>query len=222
MLTKTEKSFSLIFLIIVIAELICDTAENLNTCHYFTKPLILVSLIFFFWKHCQNLDSKTKQFTFLALTFSLIGDVLLMFVDALANFFISGLLAFLLAHIMYILVFLKQKNSAVKILPFITILLIYAAALFYFLKDGLDDLLLPVIVYMLVILLMVITAFLRKGSVPKSSYILVFLGALFFITSDSLLALNKFHTPLPFSNISIMLTYSIAQLFIVFGIKRQQ
>tara|TARA_R110000868_G_scaffold328255_1_gene589136 strand:- start:1541 stop:1768 length:228 start_codon:yes stop_codon:yes gene_type:complete len=74
---------------------------------------------------------------------------------------------------------------------------------------------------MFIILLMVITAFFRKGSVSKSSYILVFLGALFFITSDSLLALNKFYKPLPFSSISIMLTYSIAQLFIVLGIKKQ-
>ena len=36
--------------------------------------------------------------------------------------------------------------------------------------------------------------------------------------SDSILALNKFHEPLPFSNISIMLTYALAQLLIVIGI----
>ena len=99
--------------------------------------------------------------------------------------------------------------------------MVYACGIFYLLKEGLGDLLLPVIVYMFVILLMGITAYLRRGSVPKNSFILVFLGALFFITSDSLLALNKFHQPLPLSNFSIMTTYSIAQLFIVFGIKKQ-
>lgn len=207
---------------ILIAELVCDSIESLTTYHYFTKPLILIALIFFFWKHCQHLDTKTKRFTFLALLFSLIGDILLMFVDLSTNFFISGLTSFLLAHIMYVFVFFKKKKSAIKTLPFILMLLIYATTLFYFLKDGLNDLLLPVTVYMFVILLMVITAFSRKGSVPRSSYILVFLGALLFITSDSLLALNKFYSPLPFSSISIMFTYAMAQLFIVFGIKRQQ
>lgn len=222
MLTKTEKLFSFIFLIIVIAELVCDSVESLNTYHYFTKPLILISLIIFFWKHSQNLDVNTKRFTLLALSFSLLGDILLMFVNTSANFFIGGLIAFLVAHIMYVFVFLKKKSTANNTLPFIVILLLYATILFYFLKDRLDDLMLPVIVYMFVILLMVVAAFSRKGNVSKNSYILVFLGALFFITSDSLLALNKFYAPLPFSSISIMLTYSIAQLFIVFGIKKQQ
>ncbi|MCL6294340.1 lysoplasmalogenase [Jejuia spongiicola] len=222
MLSKTEKTFSLIFLIIVIAELVCDNIETLTTFHYLTKPLILISLIFFFWNYGKHLDNKTRLFTFLALILSLFGDVLLIFADASTTFFIGGLVSFLLAHIMYVFTFLKKKNNLNNTVLLTIILLVYAAGLFYFLKDGLGDLLVPVIIYMIVILSMVITAFLRKGSVPKSSYFFVFLGALFFITSDSLLALNKFYEPLPFSGISIMLTYSIAQLFIVLGIKKQQ
>ena len=221
MLSKTEKSFALIFFVIVLAELICDSIEGLHTFHYFTKPLIVIALLIFFWKHSRHLEIKTKQFTILALVFSLLGDVLLMFVDASANFFIGGLISFLLAHIFYVLVFLKKKNSTNNILPFSIILLVYACGIFYLLIDGLGDLLIPVILYMLVILLMGIMAFLRRGSVPKNSFILVFLGALFFITSDSLLALNKFYQPLPLSNLSIMTTYAIAQLFIVSGIKKQ-
>lgn len=220
-LTKTEKSFAAIFSIIVIAELICDSFESLTTYHYFTKPLIVIALIFFFWKHCQHLDAKTKRLTILALMFSLFGDILLMFANASANFFMAGLISFLLAHVMYILVFLKQKNKPKNVFSFTVILLIYAATLFYFLKDGLSDLLIPVIIYMGVILFMVIAAFLRQGNVTKNSFIFVFLGALFFISSDSLLALNKFYKPLAFSNISIMLTYAIAQFFIVLGIKKQ-
>ena len=88
MLSKTEKSFSLIFLIIVLAELVCDNTQNLKTYHYFTKPLILVSLIFFFWKYGKHLDTKTKWFTFLALLFSLLGDTLLMFVNTSTNIFL--------------------------------------------------------------------------------------------------------------------------------------
>jgi uncharacterized membrane protein YhhN len=78
--------------------------------------------------------------------------------------------------------------------------------------------LIPVLIYMLVILTMAITAFWRNASVGKWSYVLVFFGALFFMMSDSLLAINKFHTALPLANVSIMLTYALAQFLIVFGI----
>tara|TARA_R110002126_G_scaffold15533_1_gene63582 strand:+ start:2439 stop:2864 length:426 start_codon:yes stop_codon:yes gene_type:complete len=141
MLSKTEKSFSLIFLIIVIAELVCDNTQSLTTYHYLTKPLILISLIFFFWKYGKHLDIKTRRFTFLALIFSLLGDLFLMFVNTSTNFFIGGLVSFLLAHLMYIFTFLRKKNNSINTVPLITILLVYAIGLFSFLKNGLGDLL---------------------------------------------------------------------------------
>ena len=222
MLTKTEKKFSVIFLIIVLAEIICANTNSLTMLHYFTKPAILIALIVFYLSQCKNLEAKTKWLTFLALLFSLLGDILLMFDNKSENFFISGLIAFLTAHVMYILVFLKKKKLTKHTAIFVILLLIYALVMFYFLKNGLGDLLIPVIVYMAVILSMILTAFLRKESVPKISYYLVFVGALFFVISDSILALNKFYKPLPFEGISIMFTYALAQLFIVLGIKKQQ
>ncbi len=222
MLTKSERIFSTIFTIILLAELICDNIESLNSWHYLTKPLILISLIIYFLKQENNLDTKSKYLTLAALLFSLLGDVLLMFANISSNFFISGLLAFLMAHIMYILVFIKKKNTHKKASFLILFLLIYGVGIFYFLKDGLGDMLVPVILYMLVILTMVITAFLRHESVSKMSYNLVFLGAIFFVTSDSLLALNKFYEPFETAGILIMLTYAIAQYLIVLGLKKQQ
>jgi uncharacterized membrane protein YhhN len=50
---------------------------------------------------------------------------------------------------------------------------------------------------------------------------LILAGAAFFMISDSLLALNKFYEPLPFSNISIISTYALAQYSIVLGILKQ-
>ena len=221
MLTKTEKSFSILFFTIVIAELIFGSVENLFQLHYLIKPLILLSLIILFWKQSNHLNKRIRTITLLALGFSLIGDVLLMFVSKSANFFISGLVAFLLAHLMYISVFYKSRNKTANSLPIIVILLICASGIFYFLKDGLGDMLFPVLAYLLVILVMTATAFLRKRS-NKNSYILIFAGAVFFIISDSLLALNKFYEPLPFSNISIILTYALAQYLIVLGILKQK
>jgi len=222
MLTKTEKSFSLLFLCVLIAELICSNVVSLFQWHYITKPAILIILIIFFLKQREHLDHFTRKIALFALVFSLLGDILLMFVNTSSNFFIGGLVAFLIAHIMYILVFLKNRNTSKVAIPFIIVILILASILFYVLKDGLGGMLIPVVIYMFAILTMLTAAFLRQGCVPKHSFIFVFIGAILFLISDSLLALNKFHEPLPFSNISIMFTYAIAQIFIVFGVLKQR
>ena len=57
----------------------------------FTPDQILVSL---------------KKWILLALLFSWVGDILLMFESERINFFLFGLLAFLIAHVFYI-VFIK-------------------------------------------------------------------------------------------------------------------
>ncbi|MFM8914325.1 MAG: lysoplasmalogenase family protein, partial [Flammeovirgaceae bacterium] len=63
-----------------------------------------------------------------------------------------------------------------------------------------------------------ITALFRYGRTTSKSFTYVMMGALLFMTSDSLLAINKFLNPLPLSGISIMLTYCLAQYLIVEGI----
>ncbi|WP_439151751.1 lysoplasmalogenase [Winogradskyella sp.] len=218
MLTTKEKQFSILFFIIVLLELITGSSEALNYSHYMVKPAIVTSLIFLFVNTGKSLSRSLKSKTLLALIFALLGDILLMFVDASPHFFTFGLLAFLIAHVFYILVFLEHKNSTKSPLGFMIILLVYATFLFYLLKDGLEAMLIPVIIYMLVILSMATSAYLRKNSVSELSYKLIFLGALLFMISDSILAINKFYQPIPLSNILIMVTYALAQYLIVLGI----
>lgn len=221
MLTKIEQKFTTLFILLLIAELICGSAESLSTWHYFTKPSLLTVLIVYFYFNSKNLTSRTKITTLIALVFSLMGDIFLMFVDLSPNFFMLGLVSFLLAHVFYIVIFWKQRNTKTNPVGLIAILIMYAIGLLYLLKNSLGDLLIPVIFYIVVILAMVIAAFLRRGKVSKISFFLVFLGAILFVISDSILALNKFYMPLRFSSISIMLTYALAQYFIVMGLLKQ-
>lgn len=218
MLSKPEQKFTYIFACIVILELICGYITNLSSLHYFTKPLIVVSLLIFFFTRSPFLNKTIRTFMILALICSLIGDVALLFDDINPNYFIIGLASFLVAHVMYVLVFLKQKDSKKSPIGFMIAMLLYAAFLFYMLKDGLGDLLIPVIVYMIVILSMSTTAYLRYKLDNIVSYNWVFSGALLFMLSDSILALDKFYQPLPLSSVLIMLTYALAQYCIVIGI----
>ena len=218
MLTKTEKSFTLNFTLIVFLELITNQFESLSQWHYAFKPMIVVSLIVYFLMQSKAIEKMMKYLMIMALICSVAGDVFLMFDDQNPNYFIFGLIAFLLAHVMYILVYLKHRNRNRKSLPFILFLIIYASGLFYLIKEGLGSMLIPVIIYMFVILTMATTAFLRKGSVSIQNYNWVFLGAILFLISDSLLSVNMFYKPIEFANILIMVTYAFAQYFIVLGI----
>lgn len=219
---KILTPFSIVYFIMVINTIICSYDIPLSTMYYVSKPAILTLLIIFYSKQSQSEPMKIRSITLGALILSLIGDILLMFTATSELYFIGGLIAFLLAHIMYILVFLKQRHQQTSTLPITLLLLIYGAGIFYILKDGLNDLLIPVIIYMLVILTMAVTAFLRKGNVSKSSFNLVFFGAIFFLISDSLLALNKFYEPMASSGVTVMLTYGIAQYLIVLGLLKQK
>ncbi|WP_299334029.1 lysoplasmalogenase [uncultured Psychroserpens sp.] len=221
MLSKSDKIFSIIFSSIVIIELIFGSNSSYEQFHYISKPAIVVSLLIFFWMNSNALHAKLRRLIAMALTFSLFGDLLLMFVSTSQTYFLLGLVSFLIAHVIYVIAFLKDRNSNLKPYVFIIVLLIYASGLFYLLKDGLNDMLIPVIIYMIVILSMATSAFLRCKMVSKVSYLLVFTGAILFMLSDSILALNKFYQPLAYANVSIMLTYALAQFLIVLGILKQ-
>jgi uncharacterized membrane protein YhhN len=80
---------------------------------------------------------------------------------------------------------------------------------------------LPVIIYTIVILTMLEAAINRYGKVNRLSFILVLAGAILFVISDSLIALNKFGFPFMFSGVAVMTTYIAAQYLIVAGILKQ-
>jgi uncharacterized membrane protein YhhN len=75
-----------------------------------------------------------------------------------------------------------------------------------------------VFVYTATIRLMAIFALNRKDRTPEASFYPIFVGALLFIMSDSLLALNKFLVPIPYAGVIVMSTYVAAQYLIVEGV----
>ena len=63
-----------------------------------------------------------------------------------------------------------------------------------------------------------IFALIRRGWTLEKSFIMVYSGALLFIMSDALLAINKFMNPIVQARLLIMATYISAQFLIVRGI----
>ena len=84
------------------------------------------------------------------------------------------------------------------------------------LKDNVNkSLLIPIIIYMITITIMAISASERKTN--PDSYRLILLGAILFVLSDTLIAIDKFVVPVPFQTFLIMGTYVLAQYLICVG-----
>lgn len=184
-----------------------------------SKPLLMPVLAIYFVSELKGYQSDFKKWILLALLFSWGGDVLLMFQEKQSIFFLLGLSSFLLAHIFYIVFFHKVRlQEAIKGNPWLLIIVvIYYAALISWLSPYLGDMKLPVRVYGIVISFMLMLAmhmlFLRN----KSAGSWMMAGALLFVVSDSVLAINNFYQNFELAGVLIMLTYGFAQLLIVQG-----
>lgn len=176
------------------------------------KGLIMPLLIVIFVLNFQN---NLLSFLMLAgLIFSWAGDLVLDFS------FIHGLACFLLAQVTYLLVFslTPGKNIVFNNRLYLAIpVFLYGAGLIMFLYDDLGEMRLAVVLYAFVILSMLTSAINRFHKVNTISYRLVLAGAMLFVISDSLIAINRFSIKFRAADVLIMATYVVAQYLIVTG-----
>jgi uncharacterized membrane protein YhhN len=207
-----KKQTKLAFAIFLIVSII-DIFAILNQQFFirnFSKPLILLSLMALYYFSVK----KVNKWYLTGLFFSFLGDVFLLGNGKI--YFMLGLIAFLLSHIMYIKIttnFIKTKSVSkitLATLPFLVFVIILLSVL----KSHLGELLIPVIIYGIVISIFGIVATLNYITYKTKANLWLFFGALFFITSDTILAINKFYDPKEIFGFLIMLTYIIAQFLI--------
>jgi len=191
---------------------------------FISKPFLMATLLVYY---LAARKSPTKLLTWLvtaALVFSWAGDVLLMYQSHMENLFLFGLGAFLVAQLFYIIAYRNAIDHHIQVpmskfvafrLVFLTV---YGGGLLFILHEQLGEMLIPVAAYTAVIIAMGISAILRKGKTSDSSFILVYSGALLFIMSDSMIAIDRFSHPLVQSGLLIMATYIAAQFLIVKGL----
>jgi len=208
----------ILFSLVLAAELMAIQLVNENV-QYICKPLLMIILVAYFLSRTNKIVSGLKKWIVLALAFSWIGDVLLMFQEYKSIFFLLGLSAFLLAHIFYILFFhsirIKEKIKGKAWL--LVIVVIYYAALIWLLSPYLEDMTYPVRVYGIVISFMFMLAmhmlFIKNKKAGQSMMV----GASLFLVSDSVLAINMFYEPIEMAGVIVMLTYGVGQYLITEG-----
>ena len=222
MKNKTQL-LQIVFWIIAAADII-GIAANIPLLYYAAKPLLLPTLIILLASATGEVPGK--KIMLVALFFSWMGDVLLMFESRHALFFIFGLVCFLTTHILYIIYFISNSSEKISLLKkyplLIALVAVYGVSLVWLLFPHLAGLKIPVMVYAAVICTMLLCSLHIFYKVTGPANMLYVSGALFFVMSDSLLAVNKFYQPLAYAGVFIMLTYCLAQYLIVHGFIQQK
>jgi uncharacterized membrane protein YhhN len=155
----------------------------------------------------------------IGLFLSLLGDIFLMWADQL---FIPGLVAFLTAHIFYIIGFLQPFPNYFKweFAVFVVFIAFAARQVFLRLSVGFHDrnqnLRIPVLAYTVVIsiMLLVASSTLVRLEWGFEAALLAAFGALSFYISDAILAWMKFVAPLKNGRVVNMITYHLGQFMI--------
>jgi len=201
---------------ITAATLLTGLALDLKSLYVATKPLLMVFLLLYFVTSSQAFPAWRHLVT-MALVFSWAGDVFLMSSD----WFVAGLASFLVAHVFYIAAYQKTgaAEGTLQALA-VPVFAIFGACLLWFIYPGLHEMRVPVFLYALVLLGMGAWAFKRKQGTNLASFRLVATGAVLFVLSDSLIAVNRFGFAIPAERILVMSIYLTAQYLIVQGLLR--
>lgn len=180
------------------------------TFHMVSKAMIVAGLIGFY----IFVEKRQNNAFLTGLIFALLGDCFLLF--STVEFFVIGLICFLIMQICYAVAFNNKrripKNSDYKVVA--TIALIGALVLGFLWKD-LGNIRTPVTLYAIAITIMTIYAYLRHPKIR--GYKIVLIGVILFVISDAILAMDKFNETIHNGQIMIMVTYMLAQYFIVTG-----
>lgn len=131
------------------------------------------------------------------------------------KYFVAGLGLFLIAHILFIVTFSRDFKFQKSRIPVIILLIVYSMMMAFVLTPSLKEMAIPVYVYMTAITLMGIFASFRGAKNDFTLY-----GAISFIVSDSVIAINKFMMPVIAADYIIMVTYYLALFLIVYGFLR--
>ncbi|MFN0088209.1 MAG: lysoplasmalogenase [Blastocatellia bacterium] len=155
----------------------------------------------------------------MALAFSCLGDILL---DRdPTGLFVQGLFAFLVAHLIYILLFVRNFHRPLRPtgsqMALIAVVLLFSLLLSNWFAPSLGDYARPVMIYVCTITLMVVCAILAAFSRPW-----IVAGALLFMLSDSIIAINRFKMPVPMRDYLVWGTYYLGQYGIAIGFLREK
>jgi uncharacterized membrane protein YhhN len=199
--------------------------RNLVRLEFIARPAVMICL--FLWLVLETGLQDNLLWFGLGIIFSLIGDILLMV--AFDRLFSPGLVAFLLAHLSY-LIGLQEQLLNLTVWSFLLLFFIFLNGIRLLRRivnamraSRQDRLVYPVIVYGLVISLMLYAAISTIFDPAWGTWaaFLVSAGAFLFWLSDLILAWNRFVSPIQNSRTINNLAYHLGQIGLIAGVISQ-
>ncbi|MCP4575505.1 MAG: lysoplasmalogenase [Deltaproteobacteria bacterium] len=181
---------------------------------YIFKPLTMVFILIIALTRAKENLSFYSYAIIAGLVCSISGDVFLMLPS---DRFVAGLVGFLIAHLFYIAAFTYGRPLRFTLWP-PALFGLYGVVIYSILYPHLGDMKIPVLVYVLVIMVMGWRAWDKWNQARMKPALLAFLGAMLFIVSDSVLALNKFRGHFEIARALTLTTYFSAQWLIALSV----
>jgi uncharacterized membrane protein YhhN len=175
------------------------------------KPLTTLLVIAYAWPRGAD-EPRVRHWLLAGLALSLLGDVALLWP---AQGFLPGLVAFLLAHLSYIVAFSLRVRFAARPAAFAVYAALSLAILTQLWPGVPGGLRMPVVAYVLCLSAMAAQAaavwLATRGREHEPRMRVAAIGGALFVCSDALLAIDKFLVTLPAATLLILATYWVAQ-----------
>ncbi|MBP1873090.1 putative membrane protein YhhN [Ensifer adhaerens] len=181
--------------------------------HYLTKPTATLLLLVAVLRNIAPSSGAYGKAIVVGLAFAAAGDFFLMLPG---DYFLAGLVCFLLTHCAYIWALTRDSRFAAdkRMFALFTVIgFVVIAGLWSSLPPGMR---VPVVIYALALAAMAAQAISRDrqiaiGAPQKSAARSAALGGLFFMVSDTLLAYGRFRWNIPYNAVWVLGTYYAAQ-----------
>ncbi|MBW1642092.1 MAG: lysoplasmalogenase [Deltaproteobacteria bacterium] len=181
---------------------------------YIFKPLTISLIILIGIIQSAEVSSVYRYLIVSGLAFALIGDIFLMLPS---DRFLYGLFCFLVTHIFYIFAFISDSSFPINYLYLIPGLIAGVIILKLLLPNA-GTKTVPVILYSIILVFLLWQAIGRIDESFTHSSIIAFVGTIFFIFSDVVLAFNRIVRNFAGAQLLILSTYYTAQLLIVYSV----
>ena len=185
---------------------------------YLFKPLTMIFILLIAIEKANEMRRFYGYAVVAGLLFSLAGDIFLMLPS---DKFMPGLISFLVAHLLYIAAFVINRPFQLSIrslLPYA----IYGILIFILLLPYLGSMKFPVLVYIVVIVVMGWQSYERWHASHERPALFAVFGAIFFIVSDTVLAIDRFRSHFVFARLMTLIPYFSAQWMIAVSIRKSR
>ncbi|MBW8313137.1 MAG: lysoplasmalogenase [Rhizobium sp.] len=177
--------------------------------HYVCKPLATLMVLAWVLRAAPPVSVRYRRAIALGVVFSLVGDVLLMLPQGL---FLGGLVAFLLAHLCFIVALWPGGVLGANALAVSAYAALAAVNLGLLWPHVPGAMRVPVLAYVAVLVLMAALAAARAWALRGNAALsrparLAAVGGALFVLSDSLLAWNHFRAGLPLALLWVLASY---------------